>query len=127
MDNSTSLYKYLIPARIDVLQNRSIRFTQHMALNDPFEMKPFFELLAEDAIMKQLFLFGGEDTWDTGFNLGYSMISTIFGEMKKHLPDEASKREIDEIWNGLPSYRSLKKQTRQERPAFLDELVELAK
>jgi Protein of unknown function (DUF2971) len=121
------LYKYLIPDRIDVLQNRSIRFTQHMALNDPFEMKPFFELLAEDSIMKQLFCFGGDGTWNAGFDLGYSTISMVFDEMKKHFPDESSKREIDEIWNGLPSYQSLKEQTRQERPAFLDGLVEFAK
>ena len=57
-----NLYKYLIPDRIDVLKNQSIRFSQHMALNDPFEMKPFFELLAEDPIMKQLICFGGEAT-----------------------------------------------------------------
>jgi hypothetical protein len=31
------LYKYLSPARIDVLQNLKIRFTQPYALNDPFE------------------------------------------------------------------------------------------
>jgi hypothetical protein len=122
-----SLYKYLMPDRIDVLKNRSIRFTQHMALNDPFEMKPFFELLAEDAIMKRLFCFGGEDTWNAGFDMGYSMIKMVFDEMKKHFPDEASKREIDEIWNGLPSYQSLKEQTKQEQPEFLDGLVELAK
>jgi hypothetical protein len=122
-----SLYKYLVPDRIDILQNRSIRFTQHMALNDPFEMKPFFELLAEDAIMKQLLCFGGEGTWNAGFDLGYSMISTVFNEMKKHSPDESSKREIDEIWNGLPPYQSLKEQTKRERPTFLEGLVELAK
>jgi hypothetical protein len=122
-----SLYKYLIPERIDVLQNRSIRFTQQMALNDPFEMKPFFETLAEDTIMRQLFCFGGEGTWNAGFDLGYSMISMVLIEMKKHFPDEASKREIDEIWNGLPSYQSLKEETKEERPGFLDGLVELAK
>jgi Protein of unknown function (DUF2971) len=122
-----SLYKYLMPDRVDVLKNRSIRFTQHMALNDPFEMKPFFELLAEDAIMKQLFCFGGEDTWNAGFDMGYSLITMVFDEMKKHFPDEASKHEIDKIWNGLPSYQSLKEQTKQEQPEFLDGLVELAK
>lgn len=31
------LYKYLSPARIDVLENLKIRFTQPCALNDPFE------------------------------------------------------------------------------------------
>lgn len=122
-----NLYKYIIPDRIDVLKNQSIRFSQHMALNDPFEMKPFFELLAEDAIMKQLLCFGGEDTWNTGFDLGYSMIRVVFDEMKKHFPDEASTREIDEIWNGLPSYQYLKEQTKHEQPEFLGGLVELAK
>lgn len=121
-----NLYKYLIPARIDVLKNQSIRFSQHMALNDPFEMKPFFEVLAEDRIMKQLFCFDGDNTWNAGFDMGYSMIKTVFDEMKKHFPDEASTREIDEIWNGLP-YQSLKEQTKQEQPEFLNGIVELTK
>ena len=32
-----TLYKYLCPERVDVLQNLRIRFTQVSALNDPFE------------------------------------------------------------------------------------------
>lgn len=122
-----SLYKYLPPDRIDILRDRRIRFTQHMALNDPFEMKPFFELLAEDTIMKQMLCFGGESTWEAGFDLSYSMIAMVFDEMKKYFPDESSRKEIDEIRNGLPSYEALREQAKQERPAFLDNLVELAK
>ncbi|MCP5347239.1 MAG: DUF2971 domain-containing protein [Gammaproteobacteria bacterium] len=50
-----NLYKYLSPERIDVLQNKQIRFTQPEALNDPFELKPLFEeLLPESAIEKAL-------------------------------------------------------------------------
>jgi Protein of unknown function (DUF2971) len=98
-----------------------------MALNDPFEMKPFFELLAEDTIMKQMLCFGGESTWEAGSDLSYSMIAMVFDEMKKYFPDESSRKEIDEIWNGLPSYEALREQAKQERPAFLDNLVELAK
>ncbi|MFQ2730618.1 hypothetical protein ACK3YQ_08160 [Aeromonas caviae] len=37
------LYKYLPPERIDVLKNRSIRFSQPIAFNDPFEFKPVIE------------------------------------------------------------------------------------
>jgi hypothetical protein len=48
-------------------------------------------------------------------------------EMKKHFPDEASKREIDEVWSDIPSYQALKEQTKREQPEFLDGLVELAK
>ena len=40
------LYKYAPPKRIDILQNRLIRFTQPNALNDPFEARPNFHALA---------------------------------------------------------------------------------
>ena len=36
------LYKYVSAERIDILQNRLIRFTQPNAMNDPFEAKPHF-------------------------------------------------------------------------------------
>ena len=39
-------YKYVPPERIDILQNRLIRFTQPDALNDPFEARPNFYTLA---------------------------------------------------------------------------------
>ena len=37
-----NFYKYVPPERIDILQNRLIRFTQPPALNDPFEADPYF-------------------------------------------------------------------------------------
>jgi hypothetical protein len=36
------LYKYLPPSRLDVLETGRIRFTQPIALNDPFECMPCF-------------------------------------------------------------------------------------
>ena len=38
-------YKYVTAERIDILQNRLIRFTQPNALNDPFEARPNFHAL----------------------------------------------------------------------------------
>jgi len=35
-----TLYKYLAPDRIDVLENLNIRFTQPLYLNDPYETNP---------------------------------------------------------------------------------------
>lgn len=35
-------YKYVSAKRIDILQNRLIRFTQPNAMNDPFEGQPHF-------------------------------------------------------------------------------------
>lgn len=43
------LYKYLQPARLDVLKNRRIRFTQPGDFNDPFEFRPKIREVASDA------------------------------------------------------------------------------
>lgn len=51
MEYPKRLYKYLISDRIDILNNKLIRFTQPSALNDPFELKPIFdELFSEHQI-----------------------------------------------------------------------------
>jgi hypothetical protein len=42
------LYKYLPPARVDVLQNKSIRFTQPGDFNDPFEFRPNISAAASE-------------------------------------------------------------------------------
>ncbi len=34
------VYKYVVSEKIDVIKNRSIRFSQAGALNNPFEIKP---------------------------------------------------------------------------------------
>lgn len=45
------LYKYIVPDRIDILQRGQIRFTPPGALNDPFELRPFFEhLMTNDEV-----------------------------------------------------------------------------
>jgi hypothetical protein len=46
-----TLYKYVVPERIDVLVNKRIRFTQPCFLNDPFEFKPGFPVPAADGIV----------------------------------------------------------------------------
>lgn len=49
------LYKYVVPDRVDVLQNRSIRFTQPEYLNDPFELRPRVEQLLSNADVEDIF------------------------------------------------------------------------
>lgn len=44
-----TLFKYIRPERIDVIQNCEIRFTQPGALNDPFELRPHFESIVAEA------------------------------------------------------------------------------
>src|SRR6266568_3737553 len=43
------LYKYLQPARVDILKHRRIRFTQPGAFNDPFEFRPKIREVGSDA------------------------------------------------------------------------------
>ena len=45
-------YKYVPQKRIDILQNRLIRFTQPNAMNDPFEAKPHFYELGPKAFAR---------------------------------------------------------------------------
>ena len=58
------VYKYLHPDRIDVLQNAAIRFSQPVALNDPFESLPCFseyrEHLRQVLLKKRVDRFGPE-------------------------------------------------------------------
>jgi hypothetical protein len=42
------LYKYLQPTRVDVLEQRIIRFTQPGDFNDPFEFRPYIHSAASD-------------------------------------------------------------------------------
>lgn len=43
-----TVYKYVVPERLDVLRNARIRFTQPAALNDPFELRPYFESVVDE-------------------------------------------------------------------------------
>jgi len=42
------LYKYLQPVRVDVLEQKMIRFTQPGEFNDPFEFRPYIQSAASD-------------------------------------------------------------------------------
>jgi len=55
-----NLYKFLHPDRIDVLRNKSIRFTQPNAFNDPFEFSPSFISFSKDSTFNEQF----DDTVD---------------------------------------------------------------
>ena len=44
-----TLFKYIRPERLDVIEKLEIRFTQPDALNDPFELQPHFESIVAEA------------------------------------------------------------------------------
>ena len=48
-----SYYKYLNSTRLDVLAKRTLRFTQATALNDPFELRPYFDEIIASATLEE--------------------------------------------------------------------------
>ena len=50
-----TLYKYLRPERVHVLRDRELRFTQASAMNDPFELNPYFETVVTRADIEEAF------------------------------------------------------------------------
>jgi hypothetical protein len=48
------VYKYVTQARIDVLENLQIRFTQPFGVNDPFELKPLFSQIIPDEMLSKV-------------------------------------------------------------------------
>jgi hypothetical protein len=46
-----TVYKYGTSDRLDILRNCRIRFTPATGLNDPFELRPYFERIAPEALI----------------------------------------------------------------------------
>ncbi|MDQ3711583.1 MAG: hypothetical protein M3388_05130 [Acidobacteriota bacterium] len=82
-------------------------------------MKPYYEQLAPDKIMKEIFNFGGEEIQDAGFNLGYDLIEQIFEEVKNSLPKE-SHDELAQIQKEIPERKKFLKQVKSEHPDFIE-------
>lgn len=49
-----NLYKYLPPSRIDVIRECAIRFTQYGDFNDPFELNPNIDKIAEENEIRKI-------------------------------------------------------------------------
>lgn len=97
------LYKYLTPERIDVIENKLIRYTQPDALNDPFELKPHASNLASDEYILSMF----DETY-------HDEITQSYHELPKEIRDtislnefhEAIKPHVQSLRQHLPSIAS---------------------
>jgi len=58
------LYKYAQPDRLDVLRGGRIRFTPAIGLNDPFELRPYFEALLSFSELREMLGDGPIDITD---------------------------------------------------------------
>ena len=63
-----SLYKYLSPERLDVLQNLRVRFTQPGEQNDPFELRPVVNRFRSPDVARQALSGPFSEEWDREFS-----------------------------------------------------------
>jgi hypothetical protein len=63
-----SLYKYVPPARLDVLRNLRIRFTQPGAQNDPFELRPVVDRFRRREVARHALAKPLSEEWDRQFS-----------------------------------------------------------
>lgn len=120
-----SLFKYVVPERIDILQNACIRFSQVAALNDPFEMQPHFELFAEDNTVREMFYTNSD--FSNGFETGVSVVRELLGQFENMLPNEQSKSKWKDTINNLPPLEVLEKQVQEEYPEWVEFLISMTK
>lgn len=100
------VYKYLTPDRVDVLESRCIRFTQASALNDPFELRPYFDtILGTDEL--EGMVAKAEPDWNYGAE-----------ELDKYLPPElkgkVTVRDLVQLLQRAGAYEEVMKQVRRE-------------
>jgi DUF2971 family protein len=89
------LYKYVVPERVDILHNACIRFTQPGVFNDPFEMQPFYESLAQDEELRQGFNESVKEQVDERLREIYSSLPE---NARKFLPFEFLQRIADDTY-----------------------------
>lgn len=106
-----SLYKYLVTERFDVLRNAKVRFSQHMALNDPFEMKPYFEGLASDLFLTQFF----NASWEA---YGEGAVKLIDGLIPDVLKDEHHKSTMEQAKHENPGIDLLLSTHKEKMPVL---------
>lgn len=88
------LYKYLTPARLDVLERRRIRFTQPVAFNDPFEFKPYIESAASQEHLR--------DYLEQNFDEILRRELKEYPILSKLLPDESSVDLLRPFKSSIP-------------------------
>jgi hypothetical protein len=90
------LYKYVVPERLDVLQNGFIRFTQPEALNDPFEMRPVIKKLVGEGFWEEMHADTGR--WIRSEDFYESMVTQI---IDKYVPAATRQKMSDEQYRTM--------------------------
>lgn len=85
------VYKYVQAARIDILENGVIRFTQPAALNDPFETYPCFKLV-EESIKRRARNY--VNSLESRAEFGATVVASLLIPKKARESSTALQREI---------------------------------
>src|ERR1041385_3130272 len=84
--NIMNLYKYVSPQLTSLFTTFLIRFTPPARFNDPFEMRPYYEALADNHDIAQVLIDQSmEDILKDELNFAYSQVSS---DVKKLVPKE---------------------------------------
>jgi hypothetical protein len=114
-----TLYKYLEPARVDVLHHKKLRYSQINALNDPFEGKPYYDRLAPNPVFHSIFGDGTGEAEQEGLELGFNLIQNLFDRMEELVPEE-HKGEIRDLRALMPEKDKYIDKIREEYPAYIE-------
>ena len=104
-----SLYKYLTQERFDVLQNAKVRFAQHQSLNDPFELKPYFDALASESFLSNFF----NDAWQ---QYGQEALKLVDAQIPNELKDDHYKQTLNQVEIENPALALLLDTHKQKMP-----------
>jgi hypothetical protein len=92
-----SLYKYVIAPRLDVLQHGMIRFTQPHALNDPFELRPFFESTVPKSFVRDHVDDASSNIWEIAY-ITPAQRALVPYELLASLARSADREDADRIF-----------------------------
>lgn len=115
-----SLYKYLTSERIDVLRDHRIRFSQIKALNDSFEMKPYYERIASNEALTEI-LTSNEEAQNIGFDFAYDLIDALFERAKAIAPQLSE--EITKVRQEIPERELFLEQIKSDYPNLIESEV----
>lgn len=114
------LFKYLPPDRIDVLKNKSIRFSQPSAFNDPFEFKPVISTVASSEFFQNHI----ESNFDT---LAEEQLSLLPVQMRGLVSKSDLRKMLNSIIaaNSEPINKTLQNSAAKVSEVFTDKSNEL--
>lgn len=136
-----ALYKYVLADRIDVLQNRLVRFSQPSALNDPWEMKPHIKTLlgnemierdlarpmrerTDDVLVEEMAKILGEVLRQNNFgNFSHDQLKTLLAEANTQFPGEIRTLFAEATGEALELFKGMMPELTSTIPTALDKAI----